>query len=200
MARWGRYVFLTEERLAKAEAFFSRHGGKIIVVARFVEGLRQANGIIAGIGGMAWHRFVAFNMLGAALWVGCWVSVGYFAGRHITAIYDYITRYSLYALIVAAVLVAAWIIRRVYKHRAGAREHELVKSAGKAEATETAGTAGSAETAGDPGTAGDAETAEATGATGEKTGTTRTDGEPEGRGQQEQADSADESAQASDRS
>ena len=47
--RWGKYVFLTPERLDKAEAFFQRHGGKIITIARFIEGLRQANGIIAGI-------------------------------------------------------------------------------------------------------------------------------------------------------
>jgi membrane protein DedA with SNARE-associated domain len=116
--RWGKYVFLTEERLNKAEAFFNRHGGKIITIARFVEGLRQANGIIAGISGMHWLRFVAFNALGAALWVGTWVSIGYFAGQHITTIYDYITRYSYYALIVVAVLVAGWLTVRLRRRRA----------------------------------------------------------------------------------
>ena len=82
--RWGKYVFLTPERLDKAEEFFNRHGGKIITIARFIEGLRQANGIIAGITDMHWLRFIAFNALGAALWVGTWVSIGYFAGQHIT--------------------------------------------------------------------------------------------------------------------
>ena len=38
--RYGRYIFLTPERLDKATAFFDRHGGKIIIVARFIEGLR----------------------------------------------------------------------------------------------------------------------------------------------------------------
>ena len=99
-------MFLTEERLTKAEYFFDRHGGKIIVVARFIEGLRQANGIIAGISGMHWRRFVVFNALGAALWVGTWVSLGYVAGNHISTIYHYITQYSLYALIALAVLLA----------------------------------------------------------------------------------------------
>jgi hypothetical protein len=75
--RWGRYIFLTEERLDRGESFFNRHGGKIIVAARFIEGLRQANGIIAGISGMRWRRFLVFNALGAALWVGTWVSLGY---------------------------------------------------------------------------------------------------------------------------
>ena len=115
--RWGKYVFITPERLDRAEAFFKRHGGKIITIARFIEGLRQANGIIAGITDMHWLRFVAFNALGAGLWVGTWVSIGYFAGQHITPIYNTITRYSLYVGIAAVVLIAAWIVHRLRKHR-----------------------------------------------------------------------------------
>jgi membrane protein DedA with SNARE-associated domain len=115
--RFGKYVFLTEERLDKAENFFDRRGAIVITFARFVEGLRQANGIIAGITGMHWLRFIAFNALGAALWVGTWVSVGYFAGQHITTIYNAITRYSLYAAIAAVVLIAAWVVYRLRKHR-----------------------------------------------------------------------------------
>ena len=107
--RWGRYVFLTPERLEHAESFFERHGGKIIVLARFIEGLRQANGIIAGITMMRWVRFLFFNMIGAGLWVGCWVSIGYFAGQHITTIYGYVTRYSLYVLIALVVAIIVWI-------------------------------------------------------------------------------------------
>lgn len=113
VTRWGKYIFLTPERLEKAESFFARHGGKIIVIARFIEGLRQANGIIAGLTGMRWLRFLFFNMIGAALWVGLWVSVGYFAGQHITTIYDDISKYSLYALIVLVAAVVAWIVFRI---------------------------------------------------------------------------------------
>lgn len=113
--RWGKYVFVTTGRLEKAEHFFARHGAKIIVGARFIEGLRQANGIIAGLIGMHWLRFLAFNALGAALWVGTWVSVGYLAGQHITAIYNDITTYSLYVLIAAVVLLAGWLALRLRK-------------------------------------------------------------------------------------
>jgi len=115
--RWGRYVFLTEERLDKAASFFDRHGAWIITVARFVEGLRQANGIVAGITGMRWLRFLIFNALGAALWVGTWVSIGYLAGSHIGSIYSYITRYSYYALIVAGLVVVALIARHLLRRR-----------------------------------------------------------------------------------
>ena len=119
--RWGRYVFLTEERLDKAAAFFDRHGAWIITVARFIEGLRQANGIVAGISGMHWLRFLVFNALGAALWVGTWVSVGYLAGSHIDSIYGYITRYSYYALIVAGLVVVALIARHLLRRRRARR-------------------------------------------------------------------------------
>ena len=109
--RFGRYVLLTEERLARAESFFTRHGGKIVTVARFIEGLRQANGIIAGITRMPWPRFVAFNALGAALWVGTWTAVGYLAGTHIQAIYTQANRDVLYLLAAAALAIVALIVR-----------------------------------------------------------------------------------------
>jgi membrane protein DedA with SNARE-associated domain len=111
--RWGRYVRLTEERPEKAEIFFQRHGAWIITVARFVEVLRQANGIVAGTTGLRRRRFLAFNAPGAALWVGTWVSLGYLAGNHINAIYHDITRYSYYLLVALAVVLAAYIARHI---------------------------------------------------------------------------------------
>jgi membrane protein DedA with SNARE-associated domain len=115
--RFGRYIFLTPERLDRATGFFERHGGKIVSIARFIEGLRQANGIIAGITGMHWAKFLAFNALGAALWVAVWTSVGYFSGNHINSIYHTATQYSTYLAIAFGVLVLAWIGRRIWRHR-----------------------------------------------------------------------------------
>ena len=112
VVRFGRYVGLTATRVDSAERFFARHGGKIIVVARFVEGLRQANGIIAGISGMPWLRFLSFNVLGALLWVGVWTSLGDLAGTHIDQIYQALRRYELYLLAALAVLITGVIIYR----------------------------------------------------------------------------------------
>lgn len=123
--RFGRYVFVTEKRLDKAEDFFGRNGGKIVAVARFVDGLRQLNGIVAGIAGMPWRRFLAFNALGAAAWVGVWTSVGYLAGGHLTAIYHQFHRYqALMLVVVGAVVLAAlihWLWRR--QRHSGAATH-----------------------------------------------------------------------------
>ena len=115
--RFGKYVGFTGDRLDKAEAFVDRRGAIVVTFARFIEGLRQANGIVAGTMRMHWLRFLAFNALGAALWVGVWASIGYLAGGHITTIYHAITRYSLYVLIALVVLVAALIIRAVIRRR-----------------------------------------------------------------------------------
>ncbi len=117
VARWGRYVLLTEERLARAEAFFARHGGKIVAVARFVDGLRQANGIVAGLTEMPWLSFLLFNVLGAAAWVGCWVAVGYSAGSHITPIYNWSSRVAVYVLVAGAAAVGLLVARRLLRRR-----------------------------------------------------------------------------------
>ena len=139
--RYGRYILLTPERLDRATAFFERHGGKIITVARFIEGLRQANGIIAGSTGMHWAKFLFFNAVGAALWVALWVSVGYFSGSHIDSIYHEVTRYSTYFAIAVGVVLVTYIGRRVIRARARRRAAADWRAADGGGAPERAGPA-----------------------------------------------------------
>jgi membrane protein DedA with SNARE-associated domain len=122
--RFGRYFFITDERLHKAESFFARHGNKIVATGRFVDGLRQVNGLVAGTVRMPWPRFLAFNALGALAWVGVWVPVGYVAGHHIATIYDDIRRYQLYLFIGLGCLLAGLLgygLRRRRHRRTGTR-------------------------------------------------------------------------------
>jgi membrane protein DedA with SNARE-associated domain len=114
---YGRYILLTHDRVERATGFFARYGGGIIVVARFIVGLRQANGIIAGLSGLRWARFLTFNAIGAALWVAAWTSVGYFSGDHIDTIYGTISRFSAYV----AVAVGAALLGGVTRHAARTR-------------------------------------------------------------------------------
>jgi membrane protein DedA with SNARE-associated domain len=116
--RFGRYVLITPARLNKATDFFTRHGPKIVVVARFIEGLRQANGIIAGVAEMRWARFATFNAIGAALWVAVWTTIGYVSGSHINTIYDAATRYDVYAGIAIAALFILFVGRRAVRRTA----------------------------------------------------------------------------------
>jgi membrane protein DedA with SNARE-associated domain len=117
--RFGRYVFLTPQRLEETELFFNRHGGKIVTVARFIEGLRQLNGLLAGIVGMHWLKFLAYNALGAAVWVGTWCTLGYLAGDNIAEIYGAFERYKWYVFGALVVVVAIVIVHRVRRRRAG---------------------------------------------------------------------------------
>jgi membrane protein DedA with SNARE-associated domain len=114
--RFGRYILMTEKRLTKTEDFFQRNGGKIVAVARFVDGLRQLNGIVAGIARMPWRRFLVFNALGAAAWVGVWTFIGYFAGGHLNTIYQEFHRYRTTVLLAVTAAVVAlgvhWLWRR----------------------------------------------------------------------------------------
>jgi membrane protein DedA with SNARE-associated domain len=111
--KFGKYLFVTPERLDRAEAFFSKHGGKIVVIARFIEGLRQLNGIIAGTVEMPWRRFLLCNALGAAMWVAVWTSLGYLAGNHV----ETISRDFTYFAIGAGVLLVAFIVWHVLRRR-----------------------------------------------------------------------------------
>jgi membrane protein DedA with SNARE-associated domain len=111
-------VFLTPERLDRAEDFFNRQGGKVVAVARFIDGLRQINGLLAGIAGMHWAKFLGYNALGAILWVGTWCAVGFLAGEHIVVIYDEFERYKWFVIGAVVIVVAIVITHRVRRRRA----------------------------------------------------------------------------------
>ncbi|MDT5098823.1 MAG: hypothetical protein QOC76_2560 [Mycobacterium sp.] len=118
--RFGRYIFLTPARLDHAEEYFNKHGGKIVTVARFIEGLRQLNGLLAGIIGMHWAKFLGFNALGAVLWVCTFAAVGYLAGENIVEIYAAFERYKWYVIAAIVVIAAILITRRIRRRRAAA--------------------------------------------------------------------------------
>ncbi|WP_354638594.1 DedA family protein [Kitasatospora camelliae] len=115
--RWGRYVRITPERMAKSEAFFARRGATVVTFARFVDGLRQTNGIIAGTSEMPWRRFAPANVAGAVLWVGVWASIGFFAGTNIDELYRTALRYQVYLLAAVAAALLAVGVRALLRRR-----------------------------------------------------------------------------------
>jgi membrane protein DedA with SNARE-associated domain len=124
--RYGKYVLLKPHHLDRAEAIVSRYGGIVVVIARYIVGLREANGIIAGITQMRWVTFTVYNLIGTCAWVATWVTIGDLAGDHIDTIYKDVNRYSIYLLIVLVVLLAAYIVRRLR----AARPPRLRRAAG----------------------------------------------------------------------
>jgi membrane-associated protein len=71
---------LNKEYLARTHRFYERHGGKTIIIARFLPIIRTFAPFVAGIGSMTYRRFILFNVTGGALWVLLFITAGYFFG------------------------------------------------------------------------------------------------------------------------
>lgn len=80
-AKKERSRFLNKRALERTHAFYARHGGKTIVLARFIPIVRTFAPFVAGIGRMDYRHFLGFSVAGALLWVGVLVSGGYLFGK-----------------------------------------------------------------------------------------------------------------------
>jgi membrane-associated protein len=77
----GKIRFLKHEHLMRTHAFYERHGGKTIFLARFVPIIRTFAPFVAGIGTMSYPRFLAYNVVGGLTWVGACLAAGYAFGN-----------------------------------------------------------------------------------------------------------------------
>ena len=77
----GDIRFLRKEYLDRTHAFYEKHGGKTIIMARFVPIIRTFAPFVAGVGAMSYPKFIVYNVVGAVLWVGLFVFGGYFFGN-----------------------------------------------------------------------------------------------------------------------
>jgi membrane-associated protein len=77
----GRYRFFKLEYLERTRDFFTRHGGKTIIIARFVPIIRTFAPFVAGVGEMSYPRFFAYNVVGGVGWVALLTFGGYFFGN-----------------------------------------------------------------------------------------------------------------------
>ncbi len=92
--------FINPRHLEQAHAFYERHGGKTIILARFVPIVRTYAPFVAGVGRMPYARYLAFCVAGALLWVGSLCTAGFFFGNLP------VVRNNLTAVILAIVLLS----------------------------------------------------------------------------------------------
>jgi len=94
--------FLKREYLDKAHDFFEKHGGKAVVLARFMPIVRTFVPFVAGAGSMTYSKFVVYNVVGAVAWVGLFTTLGYFFGT-IPAVEENFT-FVIFAIIILSIL------------------------------------------------------------------------------------------------
>jgi membrane protein DedA with SNARE-associated domain len=116
LLRRGARVGFHRDRIEAVDAFFKRHGGKAVLIGRFIGFLRALAPFVAGSSRMPYGRFLAYNVAGAIRWTVACVFLGYFVGAAWPIAEKWVGRAGL-VLGVVVVAVAAWWLRR--RHRKG---------------------------------------------------------------------------------
>ncbi len=121
--RYGRYFFFNKEYLDDTKEFFEKHGGKTVLLGRFMSWLRAFAPVVAGISKMNYPRFLFFNVAGGITWAAIFTLLGYFAGNSWEMIRGYLGRFGVFAFICGAVFIFLYFFltkkRRLIREKSG---------------------------------------------------------------------------------
>ncbi|HVO33316.1 MAG TPA: VTT domain-containing protein [Elusimicrobiota bacterium] len=107
-------LFFRKSHLRRAHAFYERYGAKTIVLARFIPIIRTFAPVVAGVGEMAYKRFVTYNIVGGMAWVTLMILTGFWLGRVIPNVEQHIHEIILIVILLSILpgFIEAWRDRR----------------------------------------------------------------------------------------
>ncbi len=121
--KFGRYVHLHEDALARIHVFYERFGSRTVFICRFIPVIRGIAALPAGLSGMNIAPFLAYTFLGSAIFCGGLIGVGYFLGKRVDRILPLVHQAGLgiLAVFVLVILLAVFAQRRHSASRAAAK-------------------------------------------------------------------------------
>ncbi|MEO7144565.1 MAG: DedA family protein [Bryobacteraceae bacterium] len=115
--KFGKYLHVTDERLARVHEWFDRIGRWALVAGYFIAGVRHLTAILAGTSKLSYRSFALFAYTGALLWASLFLTLGYFFGERWHEIADAVHHYLLWISGGVAVLVLVYLLARYWRKK-----------------------------------------------------------------------------------
>jgi membrane-associated protein len=116
--------FLNKKHLERTHEFYERHGGKTIIIARFLPIIRTFAPFVAGVGRMTYWRFITYNVVGGVLWVAIFVFGGYYFGN-----LEIVKNNFSFVVVAIIILSVLPIIYELVRHRVRPSRPEIAETA-----------------------------------------------------------------------
>ena len=117
LLKYGKYVWITEEKFGHVETFFHKHGEISTFIGRLLPVVRHLISLPAGLAGMHHWKFSLYTLLGAGIWVTVLTWIGYFIGKEQALIMKYSHQAVIGVVVFSALLIAVYVWRHKRKSR-----------------------------------------------------------------------------------
>ena len=107
--KYGKYIGITDEKMAKFENFFNKYGEISTFNCRLIPGIRQYISLPAGLAKMNIFTFSLYTTLGAGIWVAILIAIGYYIGDQKELIKEYLTQITISLLIAVAIITIIYL-------------------------------------------------------------------------------------------
>jgi membrane protein DedA with SNARE-associated domain len=108
LLQYGRYLLLKPKHIRFTEQLSERYGVWVLIVGRFLPGVRTLSSYFAGIGGMTWSTFILMSLLGFVMWCSVWIGLGFWLGEYAEALIARLNTALLVLALTAAAGTVGW--------------------------------------------------------------------------------------------